>query len=155
LGLQGYAARGLCFAAGVPDAQRDAVAAIARTLYDVFRATDAMTLEINPLFIQQDGSVVAGDAKLEVDDNALYRQPELANPKVKSVFINIFGGITRGDEVAHGILDVLHDTKPKVPLVIRLSGTEAEAGRALLVGAPLTSRATMDDAAKEAVRLAS
>ena len=44
---------------------------------------------------------------------------------------------------------------PKVPLVIRLSGTEAEAGRALLVGAPLTSRATMDDAAKEAVRLAS
>ena len=81
LGLQGYAARGLCFAAGVPDAQRDAVAAIARTLYDVFRATDAMTLEINPLFIQQDGSVVAGDAKLEVDDNALYRQPELAKLK--------------------------------------------------------------------------
>jgi succinyl-CoA synthetase beta subunit len=198
----------------------------------VFRATDSMTIEINPLFIQQDGSVVAGDAKLEIDDNALYRQPELAslkeiqpdeeqeerakalgfsyvqldgdvgiigngaglvmstldavknagghaanfldvgggakesvvkaaleivlvNPKVKSVFINIFGGITRGDEVAKGILAVLHDTKPKVPLVIRLSGTEAEAGRALLEGAPLVSRATMDDAAKEAVRLAS
>ena len=232
LGLQGYAARALCFEAGVPEAQRDAVAAIARSLYDVFRATDAMTIEINPLFIQQDGSVVAGDAKLEVDDNALYRQAELAklkeiqpdeeqeerakalgfsyvqldgevgiigngaglvmstldavtnagghaanfldvgggakesvvkaaleivlaNPKVKSVFINIFGGITRGDEVAKGILDVLHDTKPKVPLVIRLSGTEAEAGRALLEGAPLVSRATMDDAAKEAVRLAS
>ena len=190
----------------MPEAQREAVAAIARQLYDVFRATDAMTIEINPLFIQEDGSVVAGDAKLEVDDNALYRQPELAkykeiapdevqeerakalgfsyvqldgtvgiigngaglvmstldavknaggsaanfldvgggakesvvkaaleivlaNPKVKAVFINIFGGITRGDEVAKGILAVLRDTSPKVPLVIRLSGTEAEAGR--------------------------
>jgi succinyl-CoA synthetase beta subunit len=231
LGLRGYAARSLCFAAGVPDAQRDAVATIARRLYDVFRATDALTIEINPLFIQEDGTVVAGDAKLEIDDNALYRQPELAalketqpdeeqeerakalgfsyvqldgevgiigngaglvmstldavknagghaanfldvgggakesvvksaleivlaNPKVKSVFINIFGGITRGDEVAKGILAALRDTKPKVPLVIRLSGTEAEAGRALLEGAPLVSRATMDEAAKEAVRLA-
>ena len=231
LGLQAYAARALCFEAGVPEPQRDAVAQIARRLYEVFRATDAMTIEINPLFIQEDGSVVAGDAKLEVDDNALYRQPDLvpykeiapdeeqeerakalgfsyvqldgtvgiigngaglvmstldavknaggsaanfldvgggakesvvkaaleivlANPKVKAVFINIFGGITRGDEVAKGILAVLRDAKPKVPLVIRLSGTEAEAGRALLEGAPLVSRATMDDAATEAVRLA-
>ena len=230
LGLRPYAARALCFEAGVPEAQREGVATIARQLYDVFRATDAMTIEINPLFIQEDGSVVAGDAKLEVDDNALYRQPELAkykeiapdeeqeerakalgfsyvqldgtvgiigngaglvmstldavknaggsaanfldvgggakesvvkaaleivlaNPKVKAIFINIFGGITRGDEVAKGILAVLHDTEPKVPLVIRLSGTEAEAGRALLEGAPLVSRATMDDAAAEAVRL--
>jgi succinyl-CoA synthetase beta subunit len=96
---------------------------------------------------------VGGGAKESVVKAAL--EIVLANPKVKSVFINIFGGITRGDEVAHGILDVLHDTKPKVPLVIRLSGTEAEAGRALLEGAPLVSRATMDDAAKEAVRLAS
>ena len=54
----------------------------------------------------------------------------------------------------YGPIDVLHDTKPKVPLVIRLSGTEAEAGRALLEGASLVSRATMDDAATEAVRLA-
>jgi succinyl-CoA synthetase beta subunit len=231
LGLPAYAARSLCFAAGVPEAQRDAVARIAQQLYTVFRASDALTIEINPLFIQEDGSVVAGDAKLEVDDNALYRQPELAtykeiapdeeqeerakalgfsyvqldgtvgiigngaglvmgtldavknaggtaanfldvgggakesvvkaaleivlaNPKVRSVFINIFGGITRGDEVAKGILAVLRDTKPKVPLVIRLSGTEAEAGRALLEGAPLVSRATMDEAAAEAVRLA-
>jgi len=231
LGLPAYAARSLCFAAGVPEAQRDAVARIAQQLYTVFRASGALTIEINPLFIQEDGSVVAGDAKLEVDDNALYRQPELAtykevapdeeqeerakalgfsyvqldgtvgiigngaglvmgtldavknaggtaanfldvgggakesvvkaaleivlaNPKVRSVFINIFGGITRGDEVAKGILAVLRDTKPTVPLVIRLSGTEAEAGRALLEGAPLVSRATMDEAAAEAVRLA-
>ncbi|HUQ16344.1 MAG TPA: succinate--CoA ligase subunit beta, partial [Candidatus Saccharimonadales bacterium] len=205
---------------------------IAQQLYGVFVQSDAMTIEINPLFIQEDGSVVAGDAKLEVDDNALFRQPEalamkeigpgeeqeeaakalgfsyvqlggdvgiigngaglvmstldavqnaggtaanfldvgggakeevvkaaleivLANPSVKSVFINIFGGITRGDEVAKGILAVLAETKPKVPLVIRLAGTEAAAGRALLEGAPLVSRATMDEAATEAVRLAS
>src|SRR5206468_791334 len=145
LGLQGYAARALCFGAGVPEAQRDAVAAVARTLYEVFRATDAVNIAGGHAANFLD---VGGGAKESVVKAAL--EIVLANPKVKSVFINIFGGITRGDEVAKGILDVLHDTKPKVPLVIRLSGTDAEAGRALLEGAPLVSRATMDDAAKEA-----
>ena len=231
LGLLAYEARALCFDAGVPAAQRDAVADIARRLYDVYVATDALTLEINPLFIQEDGSVVAGDAKLDIDDNALYRQPELAklkeiakdeaaeeearglgfsfvqldgsvgiigngaglvmstldavknagghaanfldvgggakeavvksaleivlaNPRVKSVMINIFGGITRCDEVAKGILTVIATQKPRVPLVIRLAGTAAAEGRRILEGAPLISRATMDDAAAEAVRLA-
>jgi len=231
MGLPAFSARALCFDAKVPAAQRDAVAAVAQQLYTVFVHSDAMTIEINPLFIQEDGSVVAGDAKLEIDDNALFRQPQalalkeigpgeeqeeaakalgfsyvqldgdvgiigngaglvmstldavqnaggtaanfldvgggakeevvkaalqivLANPKVKSVFINIFGGITRGDEVAKGILAVLAETKPSVPLVIRLAGTEAVAGRKLLEGAPLVSRATMDEAATEAVRLA-
>ena len=231
LGFPPFAGRALCFQANVPAAQRESVAAIAQQLYRVFADRDAMTIEINPLFIQEDGSVVAGDAKLEIDDNALFRQPValaqkeigpgeeqeeaakalgfsyvqlegdvgiigngaglvmstldavqnaggtaanfldvgggakeavvkaaleivLANPKVRSVFINIFGGITRGDEVAKGILAVLAETKPNVPLVIRLAGTEAAAGRALLEGAPLVSRATMDEAAAEAVRLA-
>ena len=231
MGLPAFSARALCFNANVPAAQRDAVALVAQQLYGVFVQSDAMTIEINPLFIQDDGSVVAGDAKLEVDDNALFRQPRalklkeigpgeeqeeaakalgfsyvqlvgdvgiigngaglvmstldavqnaggtaanfldvgggakeevvkaalqivLANPRVKSVFINIFGGITRGDEVAKGILAVLAGTKPKVPLVIRLAGTEAAAGRKLLEGAPLVSRETMDEAAAEAVRLA-
>ncbi len=231
LGLLGYEARALCFDAGVPAKQRDAVADIARRLYDVYVATDAMTLEINPLFIQEDGTVVAGDAKLDIDDNALYRQPDLAqlkeiakdeaaeeesrklgfsfvqldgsvgiigngaglvmstldavknagghaanfldvgggakeavvkaaleivlaNPRVKSVMINIFGGITRCDEVAKGILAVIARETPRVPLVIRLAGTAAAEGRRILEGAPLVSRATMDDAAAEAVRLA-
>ncbi|HUG29232.1 MAG TPA: hypothetical protein VMQ65_01765, partial [Candidatus Limnocylindria bacterium] len=78
----------------------------------------------------------------------------LANPRVRSVMINIFGGITRGDEVAKGIIDVISEHPPRVPLVIRLSGTEAEAGRKLLEGAPLVSRETMDEAAVESVRLA-
>jgi len=228
VGFPAFSARALCFAARVPAAQREAVALIAQQLYTVFMQSDAMTIEINPLFIQDDGSVVAGDAKLEIDDNGLFRQPSLAasketgpgeeqeeaakalgfsyvqlegdvgiigngaglvmstldavqnaggtaanfldvgggakeavvkaaleivlaNPKVRSVFVNIFGGITRGDEVAKGILAVLAQTRPKVPLVIRLAGTEAAAGRALLEGASLISRATMDEAAAEAV----
>jgi succinyl-CoA synthetase beta subunit len=231
LGLLAYQARALCFDAGVPPDQRNAVADIAQRLYGVYVKTDANLVEINPLFIQTDGSVIAGDAKLDIDDNALYRQTELrdwkevspdeeveeraralgfsyvqldgdvgiigngaglvmgtldavknagghaanfldvgggakeavvkaaleivlANKKVKSVLINIFGGITRGDEVAKGILSVTRQHPPDVPLVIRLSGTEAEAGRKLLEGAPLESRATMDAAAVEAVRLA-
>ncbi len=231
LGLLPFEARALCFEAQVPERQRDGVAGIAQRLYRMYESTDAMLLEINPLFIQDDGSVIAGDAKVDVDDNALFRQGELAtwrevapdeaaeerarglgfsyvhlegdvgvigngaglvmstldavrdaggraanfldvgggakeevvraaleivlaNPRVRSVFINIFGGITRGDEVAKGILSVLDQAKPRVPLVIRLAGTEAEAGRKLLEGAPLISRATMDDAAAEAVRVA-
>ena len=231
LGLLPFQARALCFDAGVAPEQRTAVADIAQRLYDVYQRTDASLIEINPLFIQTDGSVIAGDAKLDMDDNALYRQPELrdwkevspdeeveeraralgfsyvqldgdvgvigngaglvmstldavknagghaanfldvgggakeavvkaaleivlANAKVRSVLINIFGGITRGDEVAKGILSVIAQQPPSVPLVIRLSGTEAEAGRKLLIGAPLESRETMDEAAAEAVRLA-
>jgi len=78
----------------------------------------------------------------------------VSDPKVKALFINIFGGITRGDEVAKGILDVIRAHPPRVPLVVRLSGTEAEAGRKLLEQAPLESCETMDEAAAEAVRLA-
>ena len=230
LGLQPFEARGLAFAAGVPAAQRDAVVEVMRRLYAVFVAKDCTLAEINPLFVVADGSLVAGDAKVDVDDNALFRQPVLAamkeitaldaneekaraigfsyvrldgdvgiigngaglvmatldavklaggeaanfldvgggakeevvkaaleivlsDERVRSVLINIFGGITRGDEVAKGILDVLAEMKPRVPLVVRLSGTRAAEGRALLQGKPLVSRATMDEAAAEAVRL--
>ena len=231
LGLLAFEARALVFAAGVAEAQRETVVDIARRLYRTYAETDANLVEINPLFVQKDGSVLAGDAKLDVDDNALFRQAELAklkevspdeeaeeraralgfsfvqldgdvgiigngaglvmatldavrnaggraanfldvgggakeavvkaaleivlsNPRVRSVMINIFGGITRGDEVAKGILAVIEKHPPSVPLVVRLSGTEAEAGRRLLEGAALESRATMDEAAAEAVRLA-
>ena len=231
LGLLPFEARALVFAAGVAEAQREVVVDIARRLYRTYAETDANLVEINPLFVQKDGSVLAGDAKLDIDDNALFRQAELAklkevspdeeaeeraralgfsfvqldgdvgiigngaglvmatldavrnaggraanfldvgggakeavvkaaleivlsNPRVRSVMINIFGGITRGDEVAKGILAVIEKHPPSVPLVVRLSGTEAEAGRRLLEGAALESRATMDEAAAEAVRLA-
>src|SRR3990170_8088526 len=229
LGLLPFEARRLCFEAGVPKELVAPVASIAERLYRLFLESDAMLLEINPLFVQEDGSVIAGDAKLDVDDNALYRRAELtawketlpdevieekarelgfsyvqldgdvgiigngaglvmstldavqsaggraanfldvgggareevvkaaleivlANPLVRSVMINIFGGITRGDEVAKGVIDVISEHPPPVPLVIRLSGTEAEAGRRLLEGQPLVSRETMDEAAVEAGR---
>ncbi|MGH2379200.1 MAG: ADP-forming succinate--CoA ligase subunit beta, partial [Candidatus Limnocylindria bacterium] len=231
LGLLAFEARRLCFEAGVPKEQVAEVAAIAERLYRLFEDSDATLLEINPLFVQEDGTVIAGDAKLDVDDNALYRREELAgwkettadeameekarelgfsyvqldgdvgvigngaglvmstldavrnaggraanfldvgggakeevvkaaleivlaNPRARSVMINIFGGITRGDEVAKGITDVIREHPPRVPLVIRLSGTEAEEGRRLLEGAPLVSKETMDEAAVEAVALA-
>src|SRR5438445_120426 len=194
--ISGEAApRALAFEAGVREPQRDAVADIARKLFTVYVQTDASLVEINPLFVQKDRSLLAGDAKLDVDDNALYRQPELAklkeisrdeeaeekaralgfsyvqldgdvgiigngaglvmstldavklaggraanfldvgggakeevvrsaleivlaNPRVRSVLINIFGGITRGDEVVKGILAVIATHPLRVPLVI-------------------------------------
>ncbi len=231
LGLVPFQARALAFDAGVPPPQRDAVVDVLSRLYGVFAKHDCVLAEINPLFVQPDGSIVAGDAKIDVDDNALDRQPALAalkevgalerseerarelgfayvrldgnvgiigngaglvmgtldavkraggeaanfldigagakaatvkaaleivlaDERVRSVLINIFGGLTRGDEVAKGILEAIGEVRPRVPLVVRLSGTRAAEGRALLEGAPLASRATMDDAVGEAVRLA-
>jgi succinyl-CoA synthetase beta subunit len=83
----------------------------------------------------------------------------LSDPKVRSVLVNIFGGITRGDLVAQGILDALDrlGDKVKVPLVVRLDGTNAEEGRALLAASPserVVPAATMLDAARKAVELA-
>ena len=78
---------------------------------------------------------------------------------VKSIFINIFGGITRGDEVANGIVEALRRVELRAPIVIRLDGTNAEEGRAILVAAgippdKLRTEPTMLDAARAAVALA-
>lgn len=78
----------------------------------------------------------------------------LSDPKVKAVLINIFGGITRGDEVAKGILAAMEEVKPDVPMVVRLVGTNAEEGRALLADANMLTAETLVDAAKKAVAAA-
>ena len=81
----------------------------------------------------------------------------LSDPAVKTVFINIFGGITRCDVVARGILEALGRVEATVPLVVRLDGTNAEEGRRILAEAAhprIVPVATMDDAAAEAARLA-
>jgi succinyl-CoA synthetase beta subunit len=81
----------------------------------------------------------------------------MSNPEVKSVLINIFGGITRCDLVAEGVLDALSRLDVKVPIVIRLDGTNAEEGRKMLADAPhpmLVTADTMLGAAKKAVELA-
>jgi succinyl-CoA synthetase beta subunit len=98
---------------------------------------------------------VGGGANAEVLSNAL--QIITDNPEVKSVFINIFGGITRCDLVAEGILDALGRLEVKVPIVVRLDGTNAEQGRKMLADAPhpkLVTADTMLDAAAKAVELA-
>ena len=78
----------------------------------------------------------------------------LSDKNVKAVLFNIFGGITRGDEVARGILDAMKQVKPKVPMVIRLVGTNAEEGRALLAEARMSTAETLAEAAQKAVQAA-
>lgn len=78
----------------------------------------------------------------------------LSDQNVKAVLFNIFGGITRGDEVARGILDAMKEVKPKVPMVIRLVGTNAVEGRALLAEANMITAETLAEAAQRAVKAA-
>jgi succinyl-CoA synthetase beta subunit len=78
----------------------------------------------------------------------------LADPKVKAVLFNIFGGITRCDEVARGVLAALQEVKPKVPMVARLVGTNAEEGLRLLADANMITAETLVDAAQKAVAIA-
>jgi succinyl-CoA synthetase beta subunit len=98
---------------------------------------------------------VGGGANAEILSSAL--EVIMSNPEVKSVFINIFGGITRCDLVAEGVLDALGRLDVKVPIVIRLDGTNAEQGRKMLADAPhpkLVTEDTMLGAAERAVQLA-
>ncbi len=75
----------------------------------------------------------------------------LADPNVKAILINIFGGITRCDEVARGIIAAMEEVKPSVPMVVRLVGTNAEEGRQLLANANMITAETLADAAQKAV----
>jgi succinyl-CoA synthetase beta subunit len=234
-GFQPYHARRLVYGAGVEDpGEQKQIAAIVGKLYDAFVGSDAMLCEINPLIVTPIGEVKALDSKFTVDDNALYRHPDVAgmrdisaadplealarekgvtyvkldgdvgvlgngagltmstvdvvafvggraanfcdlggggdaqgvvdalevitrDPQVTAIFFNIFGGITRCDEVARGILQALEQMAIEQPLVVRLDGTNAEEGRAILAeSAPsnLHVEPTMLDAARRAVELA-
>jgi succinyl-CoA synthetase beta subunit len=77
-----------------------------------------------------------------------------ADPAVEAILINIFGGITRGDEVARGIVAALNEVKTNVPMVVRLVGTNAEEGRRILADAKMVTAETLADAAKKSVALA-
>ena len=95
---------------------------------------------------------IGGGAKAELVRSSL--ELVLSDPDVKGVLINIFGGITRGDEVAKGIIEATSTLDIKVPLVVRLAGTNAEEGLALLAQTDLTPAATMQEAAERIVALA-
>jgi succinyl-CoA synthetase beta subunit len=234
-GFQPYQARRLVYGAGVEDpSEQKQIAAIVGKLYEAFVGTDAMLCEINPLIVTPDGEVKALDSKFTVDDNALYKHPEVAemrddqaadplealarekdvtyvkldgevgilgngaglvmstldvialaggrpanfcdlggggdaegvvdalqviirDEQVKSIFFNIFGGITRCDEVARGILAALERLTIQHPIVVRLDGTNAEEGRKILAEAGIANiypEATMLDGARRAVELA-
>jgi succinyl-CoA synthetase beta subunit len=234
-GYSPFIGRKLAFDAKLPDGYRKAFPAILGQLYTMFMDFGANLVEINPLVLTKDGRVIASDAKVDLDDNGLYKHPDIAawnkespadedqaqavaiglgmsnyaqldgtigtiangaglgmgtmdairtaggaaanfldigggaqaelvkksyalvvsNPKVKAMFINIFGGITRGDQVAQGIVDALAggDLR-KVPMVVRLTGTNAEEGRAILDKAGFIPVETMDEGAAKAVALA-
>jgi succinyl-CoA synthetase beta subunit len=96
-----------------------------------------------------------GGSKAEAITNAV--EVILSNPKVKAVLFNIFGGITRGDEVARGLIEAFNQISPQVPFVVRLDGTNDEEGRRLLAEADLPNvyvESTMDGAAEKVVELA-
>jgi succinyl-CoA synthetase beta subunit len=234
-GFHPWQARRLVFGAGVVDpGEQKQIAAIVGNLYDAFVACDAMLCEVNPLIVTPEGEVRALDSKFTVDDNALYRHPEIAemrdvtaddplealarekhvtyvkldgdvgvlgngagltmstvdvvtfaggrpanfcdlggggdaqgvvdalevitrDEQVRAIFFNIFGGITRCDEVARGILQALGRIEIPYPIVVRLDGTNAEEGRRILAEAAppnLHVEPTMLDAARRAVELA-
>jgi succinyl-CoA synthetase beta subunit len=234
-GFQPWQARRLIFGAGVDDPnEQKQILALVGKLYDAFVSCDALLCEVNPLIVTPEGEVRALDSKFTVDDNALFRHPDIAemrdldavppeerlarekdvtyvkldgevgilgngaglvmstldvialvggrpanfcdlggggdaegvvaalevitaDPQVKSIFFNIFGGITRCDEVARGILAALDRLTIDDPIVVRLDGTNAEEGRAILAGAApqnLYVEPTMLDAARRAVELA-
>jgi succinyl-CoA synthetase beta subunit len=231
LGLKDYQARDVAMGIGLPREQLGAFSKICQALYNCFVSSDASLAEINPLVVQGDGSLLAVDGKMVLDDNALFRHPDLAamreaeeetpeerqarenglsyvkldgqigcmvngaglamatmdiikyyggspanfldvgggaradkvaaalriilsDPNVKAVLFNIFGGITRCDEVARGILQALNDVPRQVPMVARLVGTNEAEGRAILQEAHMGTAETLAEAAQKAVAAA-
>jgi succinyl-CoA synthetase beta subunit len=234
LGFQDFHGRRLAFEAGVDADLVRPIGAMLTKLYNAFIAEDAMLVEVNPLIVTPQRELKALDAKVTLDDNAMFRHPEnaaLRNPsaedrqeqmakergltyvkldgdigilgngaglvmstldvvdqvggkpanfldagggskadaivsavevilsdaKVKAVLFNIFGGITRCDEVAKGLIEAYEQVRPEVPFVVRLDGTNDEEGRRLLAEAGLPGlevEATMLGAAERVVELA-
>ncbi|MEW6230173.1 MAG: ADP-forming succinate--CoA ligase subunit beta, partial [Bacillota bacterium] len=230
-GLQPWEARALALAAGFDRAAIPSSGAHLASLFQLFVREDASLAEINPLMLTEDDKVIAADAKITVDDNALLRHPEyqalseegtddplekeahrrhltyvkldgnigvigngaglvmatldainaeggraanfldigggaradvvknaleliLMDVRVKAILINVFGGITRCDEVASGLLSAAESAGVKVPMVVRLAGTGEEEGKALLRKTAVVARDTMGEAARHAVALA-
>ena len=234
VGFQPFHARRLCFDAGIPAEEMRQAGDIMAAAYRAFVETDAMLVEINPLIVTPDGELRALDSKYTVDDNALFRHPDIAemrdlaalppeermarergvtyvkldgyigilgngaglvmstldvvagaggkpanfldvgggaqadeivtamevllsDPNVRAVLFNVFGGITRCDEVARGILTALDQLDVKVPMVVRLDGTNDVEGRQLLADAAPPNvhvEQTMLGAAERVVELA-
>jgi succinyl-CoA synthetase beta subunit len=232
-GLQPYQARKLAFGIGVPAAAVNAAAATMMALSKAYIGLDCSLAEINPFILTTDGRAIALDAKIGLDDNAMFRHKDLmelrdlneedplevgasrfglnyikldgnvacmvngaglamatmdiikyaggspanfldvgggasadqvrnafrillADPHVKAILINIFGGILRCDTLATGVVAAARELDVKVPIVIRMEGTNVEEGRRILAesGLNFTVADGMKDAAEKVVKLA-
>jgi succinyl-CoA synthetase beta subunit len=233
LGLQAFQARQLAFALGLSGPQVGQAVKLMRAVVEAFVATDASLVEINPLVVTAAGNLIALDAKLNFDDNALYRHPDItelrdlgeeepleieaskfslnyikldgtigcmvngaglamatmdiiklaggepanfldvggganaeqiknafrilmSDSAVRAVLINIFGGILRCDVLAEGVIAAVRDLGVRVPIVIRMEGTNVEQGKQMLRDSALnfTTADSMGDAAEKVVALA-
>jgi succinyl-CoA synthetase beta subunit len=233
VGLQPYVARKLAFGLGLTAEQAQNAVPFLQSLYRAFVETDASLAEINPLVVTGDGRLIALDAKMNFDDNALYRHKDLlelrdldeedpleveasnyklnyikldgnvgcmvngaglamatmdiiklaggspanfldvgggasaeqvknafkiltSDKSVRSVFINIFGGILRCDVLATGVVAAARELQLKLPVIVRMEGTNVEQGRQILrdSGLNFTIGENMKDGAEKAVRLA-
>jgi succinyl-CoA synthetase beta subunit len=231
VGLLPFQARDLAYKLFKDIGQVRQCADILMKLYQAFWDVDASLVEINPLVTVPGGQVLAIDAKINIDDNGLFRHPEVAalrdlsaenpaevkardadlsfvkldgsigcivngaglamatmdlvkryggepanfldiggssNPQkvvsameiilsdtnVKSILINIFGGITRCDDVATGIVEAFRQLQPKVPVVVRLTGTNEKEAKKILASVKLPSADTLDNVVKKAIELA-
>jgi succinyl-CoA synthetase beta subunit len=232
-GLQGFQCRLLAFGLQFTGAQVDEFTRLAQALYRLYLEKDASLVEINPLIVTGDGRIIALDAKINIDANALFRQPELAalrdpsqedpmereasehdlnyvsldgdiacmvngaglamatmdliklhggapanfldvgggatservteafklilsNSKVRAILVNIFGGIVRCDLIADGVINAVKQVGVKIPVVVRLEGTNADVARERLAssGLAITPARDLTDAATKVVRLA-
>ena len=221
VGLQAYQCRNLGFALGLQGKQVNAFTKMISAAYRLMQECDAGLLEINPLVVTADGDLLALDAKLDLDDNALFRHPELSelrdasqederehaaqqhglnyirlhgniacmvngaglamatmdliklhggapanfldvgggatadkvaeafklilsDPQVEAILVNIFGGIVRCDLIAEGILQAITEVDVTVPIVVRLEGTNAAQGLALIEQSSLTVQTASD-----------
>jgi len=233
VGLESFQARELAFGLGFSGAQIAEFTAILKALYKLYIEKDASLVEVNPLIVTQEGRLLALDAKIGIDTNALYRQPAVAalrdrtqedpiearaaehdlnyvsldgniacmvngaglamatmdiiklhggkpanfldvgggatvervtaafelilsNPNVKAILVNIFGGIVRCDVIAEGIVAAVQKVGVKVPVVVRLEGTNARQARGLLAqsGLAVTPAESLTEAAKKVVAVA-
>ncbi|MEL6062569.1 malate--CoA ligase subunit beta [Methylobacterium sp. DCY52] len=230
VGLQQFQAREIAFQLGLNIKQVSAAVKTIMNAYRAFRDCDGTMLEINPLVVTKDDRVLALDAKMSFDDNALFRRPSIADmhdpsqgdPReaqaaehnlsyiglegeigcivngaglamatmdmikhaggepanfldvgggaspervatafrlvlsdrnVKAILVNIFAGINRCDWVAEGVIQAAREVKINVPLVVRLAGTNVEAGKKILAesGLDLITADTLSEAARKAV----
>ena len=229
-GYTGHIGRSIAFGLGLEGLLVGECVALIEKLYAAFVASDMSLLEINPLVVTEDGQLICLDAKINIDDNALFRHPELAalrdpdeedsreveaqkhdlnyialdgsigcmvngaglamatmdiiklygaepanfcdvgggaskekvaaafkiitaDPRVNGILVNIFGGIMRCDVVAEGIVAAVKEVGLKVPLVVRLEGTNVNEGKAILAGSGLAviPADDLDDAAQKVV----